>query len=328
MTEEDKYVSALFTFCSESYSSASESTKVKLDGAYKVLKIGLDLEENNAQVAWHKYCELHEDIGISRTFSSTYAETIHQGSLDAFNECVSLTNRGLHAEIDISQSEASVAVALWYTGPVPINITGIAMPEFGQAECFVAGQKKPLAQTFRRRLTPKKVNLACTRLFEPTASGAELYSDWTRIVLQTDDGSIKVDFSPLTLGTYRVEELARMGEEIRTLNSLVDQLNDEKTQLEQELADERAAPAFDWIGSDGDSCESVCAARGFTAVSSGARTGGVHAYGQPYYVCAANAHYEGYRPGSNVQPSWAHQCGVSWGPAAESYSSYYCLCER
>lgn len=77
-----------------------------------------------------------------------------------------------------------------------------------------------------------------------------------------------------------------------------------------------------WVDGRGGSCRAACSAVGAAAVSSG-----TFKNGQPYYVCAADAHGEGVRPGYNLEPSWSNACVVGWGGKEEKVPAYACLCE-
>ena len=64
------------------------------------------------------------------------------------------------------------------------------------------------------------------------------------------------------------------------------------------------AASANWVDGKG-SCQSSCAAKGLTPVSSGNFKNG-----KAYYICASNAHGEGYRAGYNLEPSWIDGCVV------------------
>ncbi len=78
----------------------------------------------------------------------------------------------------------------------------------------------------------------------------------------------------------------------------------------------------DWVDGRGGSCKSACAAAGSAPVSSG-----TYKNGNPFYICAANAHGEGFRAGYNLEPSWSRACVVGWGGKEEGINPFQCLCQ-
>lgn len=76
-----------------------------------------------------------------------------------------------------------------------------------------------------------------------------------------------------------------------------------------------------WVAATIPSCDNTCENVGMSAVISG--YGG---NGEPFYVCAANAHGGGERGGYNYRPNWANACYVGWGGAEEGVTPYKCLC--
>jgi len=77
-----------------------------------------------------------------------------------------------------------------------------------------------------------------------------------------------------------------------------------------------------WVDGGGKSCSAVCSSAGSAAVNSG-----TFQNGNPFTICAANAHGEGYRAGYNLEPSWSNACVVGYGGKEEKNSNYKCLCQ-
>ncbi len=81
------------------------------------------------------------------------------------------------------------------------------------------------------------------------------------------------------------------------------------------------AGAVEWVNASGNSCLRACRRVGLRPVTSG-----VYSNGARYFVCATNYAGEGFRPGYNLQPSWANSCTVGWGGHERSAPDYRCLC--
>jgi hypothetical protein len=76
------------------------------------------------------------------------------------------------------------------------------------------------------------------------------------------------------------------------------------------------------------SCQAVCQnGGGPDQLGQPYFTGQYTANGNHFYICRADAHGEGKRPGFNVRPSWSDHCYVAH-VVEEAYTDYDCLCTR
>jgi hypothetical protein len=81
------------------------------------------------------------------------------------------------------------------------------------------------------------------------------------------------------------------------------------------------AQALEWIYGSNKSCLKVCVDNNMRPVISG-----IYKNGNPFYVCAANPHGHGFRPGTNLAPMWVDRCNVGWGRQGRFLYTYKCLC--
>jgi hypothetical protein len=82
------------------------------------------------------------------------------------------------------------------------------------------------------------------------------------------------------------------------------------------------ALALEWVDGNGQSCDIACAGAGQLPVITGQYTGNGH----PFYLCAANAQFEGYRAGYNLREDWDEDCVVGYGTRERKVNPYRCLC--
>ena len=79
------------------------------------------------------------------------------------------------------------------------------------------------------------------------------------------------------------------------------------------------AHALQWVTANAPTCNITCHLLGMSAVVSGS-----YVDGSRFYVCAGNAHGEGFRGGYNL---YSNACWVGWGGSETSVSPYSCLCQ-
>lgn len=79
-----------------------------------------------------------------------------------------------------------------------------------------------------------------------------------------------------------------------------------------------------WIPGNGQACEAVCRQAGMHGLRSGSHITRHGDTGDDYFVCAGDA--SGWRPGFNLQPSWADTCIVAYGGREIRTERYTCAC--
>ena len=241
----DSLTAAYRLFCEASYSSSSSSRRSSMEASFSVFGFfgiggGGGRSSSLTQTEWDKVCEdddLREELYAYELLQS---ETIFQGSLDAWERCLSLNARGLETDIRPTSDSTGGSFDLYWTGSGKADFLGIDQPDLGPAECTVTTAGKnglsaaPVLADTQFKLSTKAANFSCMRSVHALSDGT-LGADALRLTVKTSDGSFDIDMPPLALRQVGIGEMDSIHErmaEISAINERLEELDARVDMLE------------------------------------------------------------------------------------------------
>ena len=239
VSEHDSLTAAYRHFCQESYASSSSSRQGSMKASFSVLNIfsiggGGGSGSSLTQTQWERICEdesLREEL---YTYDSIQSQTIFQGSLDAWEQCLALNERGLKTDIRPTSDLTGVSFDLYWTGSSKADFLGIDQPDLGQAQCTVTTSGKnglsaePVTPSSRLRLSSSAANFSCQRQLDALSDGS-LAAEALRLTVKTSDGSFDIDMPPLALRQVSIGEMDGIYDAVASLEG---RLNNELVRIE------------------------------------------------------------------------------------------------
>ena len=205
----DSVVSAYNLLCSESYNSASESTKKGMSFSFDFLKklsgsFGKTFEGSLTQENWSKVCEDKELYTRLSTYQSINSSEISSVAMSAWKECLALNARGLKPNFSATSDLTGLTGTLYWAGSTPIFFTGVDNSGVGTAACNITyhdGKQyvtKPTTSSLVFKLGTKAASFSCRRKTS-LDSQSRIMANATRLTFKTSEGKIDFDLAPITL---------------------------------------------------------------------------------------------------------------------------------
>jgi hypothetical protein len=256
--QHDSLVSAYNHLCNQSYNSSSSSRQGAMNFSFNFLKVGLGLGGSSgsslSQESWTSICTDTATQNKLYTYNSLNSQTIYDGSLNAWQNCVNLQARGLKTDIRPTSTFSGVSFDLYWTGSAPAKFRGIEQPDLGKANCTVTailpvnGVNTTVTQVVKANtqlnLTTKAANFVCNRLMATAADGTKS-SEATRLTIKTSDGSFDIDLPPLGLRRVSIPEINGLHDKITALESRIATAETNNGTQTQQLAS--LTTATEWI---------------------------------------------------------------------------------
>lgn len=247
----DSLVSAYNFLCTESYSSASQSTKRGMNFSFDFLKkltgnFGQSIEGSLTQTTWSKVCKDKAIYNKLSTYQSINSSEISSIAMSAWTECLAMNSRGLKANFGTTPDLTGLTGTLYWAGSSPIYFTGVDNNGLGTASCTVTyydGKKyvtTPTTNTTLFKLGASAAGFNCKRNTSLDDLG-RITADGTRLTFKTSEGKLDFDMSPITLTHVEAKQIdgiyQKLTETQQTLDGLTSQLSNidttQKTQTDQ-----------------------------------------------------------------------------------------------
>lgn len=227
VSQYDSVVSAYNHFCSTSYDSASSDQKRGLQASFDFLKtisgsLGFNWGKTLTQETWSQICEDVNTYNKLSTYQSVDSSEISSTALSAWQNCLTLTARGLKTDFSPTQDLTGLTGALYWTGSSPINFLGVDNIGLGKANCEVTAYigNKYVTQTVTPsttfKLSTKAANFNCQRITELDAKN-RITAQATRLTFKTSDGKLDFDLAPITLTQIESKQISGLYKQIASL---------------------------------------------------------------------------------------------------------------
>ena len=195
-TDQSTYLNRLaYNFCKADYSSASNSEKHSLDVTYESFRGAYGGAEMSASEFHSSQCtDLVQQVDVYSD-QAVYAQTIYQGAVNAWNQCMTLALRQLETNLNVSPDQTVADISLRYGGPGSnFTVNGVNAPNF---KCTNSG--KTLDADENIAITSNSTSIHCERVFKTVSVGGadSQFFPAARITIETDFENIIADFAAL-----------------------------------------------------------------------------------------------------------------------------------
>lgn len=212
----DAQAMARSTFCSADYnnSSTSSSQAAAIEASYGLFSGGASGSVSRQEIITKQsqLCTSGFNSSAYSATASSYAKTVYQGTLDAWNKCKELANRGLVFSIQPSSTLQGVSVSITAPTGLTAIFYGIAQYGAGESVCKTMANGKVLDVSTSSPFTftaASKVTASCTRKMK--ASAGDLTADAQDLVFITSADNLTVplaaigNFSRLTADQIKAD---------------------------------------------------------------------------------------------------------------------------
>ena len=197
------------TFCSADYSSSktSSDTKAAIEASYGLFSGSGSGSSSKSEIIAKQasVCTSGFNSSAYSDEASAYAQTVYQGSLDAWNKCQELSNKGLDFEVRSSSTLQGVTVIITPAAGVTATFNGIYQDGSGQSVC--KRTIKPVGSTtgktvkvdsasFFKFSAAEKVTINCKRIMKKDADG-NLSADAQDLIFVTSADSLRVPLAAI-----------------------------------------------------------------------------------------------------------------------------------
>jgi len=230
----DSLATAYHHLCYENYESANTDRKKSMNASFSFLKyklgFGLGGESSLTQTTQTKICEDKKIYNELNSYNSIESQQIYDGALNAWQNCLTMEQRGLKIDIRPTPTFSAISFDLHWTGSYAAEFLGLEQPDLGKAVCNVTSNKKRITTTVKAGprtkfpLTTKAATFVCKRLMKTSHDGIK-YSEATRLTIKTSDGSFDIDMPPLGLRQVSIAEMNNLYETMDTYKSDLSKVN-------------------------------------------------------------------------------------------------------
>lgn len=193
---------SLSTFCSADYSKIEESSSQAgaVKGSYGLFSAGASASASRNEIITKQSQLCKGDFDSSHYVSkvSDYSKTVYQGSLDAWNKCQSLANKGIIFDIQPSSTLQGVSVSI--TAPTGLSALfyGVSQSGSGKSNCTVMANGKvanvSMTKPFKFNAA-SKVTVNCIR--EMQTNGDDLTADAQDLTFVTSADNLTVPLAAI-----------------------------------------------------------------------------------------------------------------------------------
>ena len=185
------------TFCSFDYSLLDKSSTqaAAIKGSYGPASgaASASASDSEIQQTQKSICTSGFNSSAYSNQASAYSRTVYQGSLDAWNKCQTLANKGLVFDIQPSSTLQGVSVSITAPTGLAAKFYGLTQYGVGHSDCSMSANGKLLnvgSSTPFRFTAASKVTINCTRQME--ANGQDLIADAQDLVFVTSADNLTV----------------------------------------------------------------------------------------------------------------------------------------
>ncbi|CAK0751722.1 exported hypothetical protein [Gammaproteobacteria bacterium] len=220
VSDTDSVTSAFHNICTKSYNYSSSSDQSELSIGLNILDdIGFDFGSSgrgsSLQEKRDSYCEWWDSQSSYHNYASTNTQTIYQGALDAWTQCLALDSSGIKTDISPTTDSQAVTVRMWNSTGNKTNFTGLFQPQQGKATCKLAkGDGSPTTEANENTkfvLGPSASTFSCTRKNTIDPNSQQAYYPATRLTFSVaSTNQINVDLPALKLATVSTSEIKNL----------------------------------------------------------------------------------------------------------------------
>lgn len=187
-------------FCDEKYENMMDHKRTEFGVTIKSIPLNLGGEASSSSQKHAKFCGDHKITTDRRSDTAIYTAKLHDRAIDAWSNCVALTQRSLFIDFRVPQSQKYMDVTLKYTGPSPTSFTGVEAEGF---TCKRSGQEIDASATFQ--LGPAEDHLRCERDYAEleVAGVTSNYYAASGVTIKTQAGNSAIEFVPMLEGPAR-----------------------------------------------------------------------------------------------------------------------------
>jgi len=211
---------AMATFCAYDYSSSniSSSQSAQIEASYGLFSGGAGGSASRQEIITKQsqVCSLGFNSSKYWEKASAYSRTVYQGSLDAWNRCQELANKGMEFDVQPSSTMQGVNVAITAPSGYQAIFYGVTQHGQGRSTCKIMANGKITPISLTKPFTfdaASKVTVDCNRIMKK--NGNDLSADAQDMVFVTSAKNLVVplaaigSFSRVTADQLRSETKAK-----------------------------------------------------------------------------------------------------------------------
>jgi hypothetical protein len=195
------------TFCSADYSKIDESSSqaVAIKASYGLFSGGASGSASSRQIqeTQSSVCTSGFSSSAYSNQASDYARVVYQGSLDAWNKCQQLANKGLAFEVQPSSTLQGVSVTITAPTGLAARFSGVQQYGVGQSNCQTTingkiinfSKSNPLLAVPFKFTAASRLTLNCTRQMDTI--GNDLIADAQDLVFVTSADNLTVPLAEI-----------------------------------------------------------------------------------------------------------------------------------
>jgi len=243
---------AMATFCAYDYSSSniSSSQAAQIEASYGMFSGGAGGSASRQEIITKQsqVCSLGFNSSKYWEKASAYSKTVYQGSLDAWNRCQELANKGMEFEVQPSSTMQGVNVAITAPSGFQAIFYGVTQHGQGRSTCKIMANGKITPISLTKPFTfdaASKVTVDCNRIMKK--NGNDLSADAQDMIFVTSAKNLVVplaaigSFSRVTADQLRSETKTQ----VDAINTVIDGHNSKLDTINGSVPISCAGPS--WI---------------------------------------------------------------------------------
>lgn len=193
---------ALATFCSYDYSRSDLSTSqsAAIDGSYGLFSAGASGSASRSEIIEKQRSVCTSGFGSAKysNKATEYSRAVYQGTLDAWNKCQALSNKGLVFEVQPSSTLQGISVIMTAPTGLSAKFLGVFQNGAGQSSCvttangklIMVGPSTPFTMT-----AASKVTINCARVMQNI--GDDMIADAQDLVFATSADTLTLPLAAI-----------------------------------------------------------------------------------------------------------------------------------
>jgi len=193
---------AMASFCAYDYSSSSISSSqaASIEASYGLFSGGGGYSGNRQEVITKQsqVCTLGFNSSKYWEKASAYSKTVYQGSLDAWNRCQELANKGMEFDVQPSSTMQGVNVSITAPSGYQAIFYGVTQHGQGRSTCKIMANGKITPISLTKPFTfdaASKVTVDCNRVMKK--NGNDLSADAQDMIFVTSAKNLVVPLAAI-----------------------------------------------------------------------------------------------------------------------------------